>query len=360
MPEPIRLSTLLIAASLLAAPAASAEASLFQRLGIAMPAAPVSQIMSPVAFDQATLTVDFAVSAPPAMPIAPPLAALTQEEAAKSAPARVEVAQAQVNKESEGLSLAPVKVESMQKDVEQKDVEMTKPVTSSASSAWSDILSAYTSKDGDLVRFDYRGLSKSSTDMDALRDYIDDMAGKSPSKMNRDEELAYWANLYNAITVKIVAENWPVKSIKKIGGGLFGGGPWKTDVITVEGRTLSLDGIEHDTMRKKYKEPRIHYMVNCASIGCPNLMQTPWKADTLEADMTAAAKAFVNSDRGAKVSGGKLTTSSIFKWYKEDFGNSDGGVIAHLKTYADADLKSKLDEISKISGDQYNWDVNAK
>jgi len=335
--------------------AANAEASLFQRLGIAMPATPVSQLMPPIALDQAAPIADFVTSAPPAMPMVPPLAALTHKEVAKSAPARIKVAEAQVKKDPEPMIATPVTVAPIR-----KDIEMTKPMATSASSAWSDILSAYTSKDGDLVRFDYRGLSKSSADMDALHSYIDEMATQSPSTMSRNQELAYWANLYNAITVKIVAENWPVKSIRKIGGGLFGGGPWKTDVITVEGRTLSLDGIEHDTMRRKYKEPRIHYMVNCASVGCPNLMQSEWTADTLEADMTAAAKAFINSNRGVKVSGGKLTTSSIFKWYKEDFGNSDSGVITHLKAYASADLKSQLNEISKISGDQYNWDVNAK
>ena len=177
---------------------------------------------------------------------------------------------------------------------------------------WADILAAYTALDGDLVRFDYEGLSKSPQDMEALQTYIAAMSELTPSVMGRSDALAFWANLYNAITVNIVAQNWPVKSIRKIGGGLFDGGPWKHDIITVEGQTLSLDAIEHDTMRKRFKEPRIHYMVNCASVGCPNLKQTPWRAATLEADMTAAAKAFINSPRGAYVENGALTTSSIF------------------------------------------------
>ena len=233
------------------------------------------------------------------------------------------------------------------------------PVMQSAS-PWGKILSTYGAADGDLNRFDYGGLSGNAADMESLDGYIQKLAGKAPSRMDKNEALAYWANLYNALTVQVVAKNWPVKSIKEIKSGVFKPGPWNLELVTVEGRSMSLNDIEHGTMRATWDEPRIHYMVNCASIGCPNLMLSPWKAETLEADLDAAAKAFVNSPRGAKVSDGNLTISSIFKWYKKDFGGNDAGIIAHLKQYASGDLKSALDGVSKISKDQYDWNVNAK
>lgn len=224
---------------------------------------------------------------------------------------------------------------------------------------WTQILQAYTVKDGSLVRFDYSALSKNKDHMTLLGTYIDDLAGQKPSAMSRDEGLAYWANLYNALTVQVVAENWPVKSIKEIKSGTFTSGPWKRDIVTVEGKTLSLDGIEHDTMRATWDEPRIHYMVNCASVGCPNLMQRAWSAKTLEADLNAAAADYINSDRGGVVSGNSVKISSIFKWYKEDFGNNNSGIIAHMKQYATGDKKAALANVTKVSGDEYDWNVNA-
>lgn len=234
------------------------------------------------------------------------------------------------------------------------------------SSAWGDILSAHGHADGALNRFDYAALSKSSENMDALTAYIDDLAAMTPSAFSRDEALAYWANLYNALTVQVVAQNWPVKSIKEIKSGIFKPGPWDLDLVTVEGRKMTLNEIEHDTMRANYKEPRIHYMVNCASIGCPNLMLRPWNAETLEADMDAAARAFINAPRGVSVSDGKITASSIYKWYGEDFGDIDGDIIVHLKQYADTELAEKLESVlrsntlPRISKYQYNWDVNGR
>jgi hypothetical protein len=111
-------------------------------------------------------------------------------------------------------------------------------------------------------------------------------------------------------------------------------------------------------MRPTFKDPRVHYAVNCASVGCPNLMPKAWRAATLEADLDAAARAFVNHPRGARVKAGKLTVSSIYAWFKEDFGGTDAAVIAHLRQYASAELRRKLAAISTIDGDDYDWTLN--
>lgn len=229
-----------------------------------------------------------------------------------------------------------------------------------AQNHWTTLLQRRVISDGDLNRFDYAGLAGSERDMKILADYVADLAAKNPDNFERDEALAYWANLYNALTVQVVAENWPVKSIKEIKSGIFTPGPWKRKLVTVNGQEMSLDDIEHGTMRANYDEPRIHYMVNCASIGCPNLLDTAWSTANLEDRLDEAARAFVNSDRGAVVNNGKLTVSSIYVWFQTDFGGNDAGVIAHLGQYADEDLKAQLDGISKISKDTYDWDVNAK
>lgn len=224
---------------------------------------------------------------------------------------------------------------------------------------WRNVLVNHTNKDTDgLVRFDYAGLKAAPNDMDALTQYIDDLAAKKPSTFERKEAMAYWANLYNALTVRIVAENYPVKSIRKIKSGLLPG-PWKKKLVTVEGEKLSLDNIEHDIMRPTFKTPLVHYMVNCASIGCPNLKETPWYAETLDQELDQAARAFVNSPRGVTSSKGRLQVSSIYKWFQKDFGGSQEGVIEHLSEYANENVAAKLVGRKKIDKFGYNWDINA-
>ena len=349
---------------------AAAQVSLFERLGISAPSSAISQIMpySQVSdFDFAALSAPTAnaderqqaqITAPFERAIEAPAVQVAQLTPPNAAPSPIAPASVPSNPSAQASTaepLAPTLVQAAE------ETPSTAPAADAqAENPWTQILQRYITQDGDLNRFDYAALAASSSDMKALAAYIDDLAGQTPSTMSRNEALAYWANLYNALTVQVVAENWPVKSIKEIKSGRFTAGPWKRDLVTVEGRTMSLDDIEHGTMRKQYDEPRIHYMVNCASIGCPNLKASAWDAETLEQDMDAGARAFVNSPRGASVSGGKLTVSSIYDWFSEDFGDNDAGVIAHLKRYANADLKAQLDGITKVSKDQYDWGVNAQ
>jgi len=363
----IIITGLLLSSSALSATAYAAlpaiQGSLFDRLGVARPDTPVSQILPQRRLPVSEASLQIASASPADSPtFAAPAATLPDASPSPLAPQVAPVAANPVltakleTPPKDAMSSAPES--SAAKSPAAQTADAAEPAAKT--SPWSDILSRYGKADGDLNRFDYGGLAQNAADMSALDSYIQKLAGMKPSSMGRNEALAYWANLYNAVTVQVVAKNWPVKSIRDIKSGTFKPGPWDLDLVTVEGRAMTLNDIEHGTMRANYKEPRIHYMVNCASIGCPNLMLRPWKADTLEADMNAAAKAFINSPRGAEVSGGKLTVSSIFKWYKEDFGDNDAGVIAHLKQYANADLKSSLDGIRKVSKDQYDWTVNAK
>lgn len=208
-----------------------------------------------------------------------------------------------------------------------------------------------------LVRFDYARLS-TSPDRAVLDAYIADLQAQNPEAMSPEAAVSYWANLYNAVTVDVILDNYPVKSIREIKSGVFNPGPWDLKLVTVNGQSLSLNDIEHGIMRKQYASPHVHYMVNCASVGCPNLVAGEWRAETLDADRERAARAFINSPRGAMVKNGGLTVSSIYKWFKEDFGGSKASVVSHLREYADDDLAAAIDAGAKIKDYDYDWSLN--
>src|SRR5690606_30576317 len=124
------------------------------------------------------------------------------------------------------------------------------------------------------------------------------------------------------------------------------------------GRELSLDDIEHGILRPQFGDPRVHYAVNCASIGCPDLAAEAYRGDNLDAMLDEAARAYVNSARGARVEGGELTASSIFKWYRKDFGGTEAGVLAELRKYATPGLLEKLENIVSVASYDYDWSLN--
>ena len=216
---------------------------------------------------------------------------------------------------------------------------------------------ARASRDG-VVRVDYSGWKASAADRAALKSYIASLTRLSPLTLTRPEQFAFWANLYNAVTIDVVLDAWPVRSIRDIRSGLIAG-PWRRKVVTVAGVELSLDDIEHNIMRKGWSDPRVHYAVNCASYSCPNLPLRAWRGATLGPGLDAAAREYVNSPRGVTFDGEVLVVSSIYKWYAGDFGSSDARVIAHLARYADAPLKTRLEAATRIGRDTYDWSLNA-
>jgi hypothetical protein len=196
-----------------------------------------------------------------------------------------------------------------------------------------------------------------------LKAYLAALQAADPTTLDRNEQFAYWANLYNAKTIDIVLDKYPVKSIKDIslGGGLLAavtGGPWKAKVVKVKGEELSLDDIEHGILRAIFKDPRVHYSVNCASIGCPNLPGEAFTGARLEAQLDAGARAYVNHPRGLTAAGGRVKASSIYNWFQADFGGSAQGVLDHARKYAEPALKRQLDGITAIAEFDYDWRLN--
>jgi hypothetical protein len=226
--------------------------------------------------------------------------------------------------------------------------------------AFDELIARRVSLGGDgVVRVDYAGWNASAQDRAALKAYVQALQAVDPAALTRAEQFAFWANLYNALTIDVVLEAWPVASIREIDAGLFSSGPWKRKVATVNGAALTLDNIEHDILRPGWKDARVHYAVNCASFSCPNLPLKAWRGATLEQDLNDAAAAYVNHPRGATFDGEDLVVSSIYSWYQSDFGGGEAGVITHLSIYAAAPLKEKLLKVSAIDRDVYDWSINA-
>jgi len=195
-------------------------------------------------------------------------------------------------------------------------------------------------------------------DKDSLAQYLAKLSAVPMSKLNRAEQKAVWINLYNALTVQTILKDYPVKSIKEISSGWFSGGPWDLKLIKVEGIELSLNDIEHRILRPIWQDNRVHYAVNCASLGCPNLQPEPFTAENSDRLLTEAARDFINSPRGVAMSDNHLLLSSIYEWFQVDFGASEAALLEHLEQFAAADLAAKLKNYRGTISYQYNWDLN--
>ncbi len=229
-------------------------------------------------------------------------------------------------------------------------------------SVWDRLLKTYVKLGADGInRVDYRAFKAGG--VKALKAYLDTLQKVDPATLDRPEQFALLVNLYNAKTVDIVLDHYPVRSIKDItlGGGLlaaFTGGPWKAKVLRLKGVDLSLDDIEHGILRTVFKDARVHYAVNCASLGCPNLRAEAFTGAKLNRQLDAAARSYINHPRGVRVDAGGVRASSIYEWFREDFGASDRAVLKHIRRYAAAPLANKLARTNGIGGYDYDWRLN--
>jgi hypothetical protein len=225
--------------------------------------------------------------------------------------------------------------------------------------SWAGFLRQYVTPGEDGInRVAYAGVT--TADRSALAAYIAEMEAIPVSRYARDQQLAYWINLYNAVTVDVVLRHYPVSSIRDvdISRGLFAKGPWGRKLLSIEGESVSLNDIEHRILRPIWQDPRIHYGLNCASLGCPNLPVRAFTADNYDELLDQGARKYVNHARGAHIRDGSLVVSSLYEWFKSDFGGSDAAVIMHLRRYADGPLAESLQEIDEIADDSYDWALN--
>jgi len=223
---------------------------------------------------------------------------------------------------------------------------------------WDAFLEAYLIVDhpSGVNRVPYAGVS--SADRQALQDYLDRLQAVEVSGLNRDEQIAYWINLYNAATVDLILDNYPVDSIRDLGEGIFSNGPWDDELLTVEGEALTLNDVEHRIVRPIWRDARIHYVVNCASIGCPNLQPVALTAENWDRVFADAAVQYITHPRGVRFDGRRLVLSSIYDWYVADFGGDLAGVKEHVADYLDAATAERLmDHDGRVSY-EYDWTLN--
>ena len=226
---------------------------------------------------------------------------------------------------------------------------------------WQDILDTYVDPDPSGVNvLDYAALAASPDDGARLAGYLEHLEGIDPRDYRRAEQMAYWFNFYNALTVKIVLDAYPVDSIREIHQGVAPlVGPWDDVCANVAGQDLTLNRMEHGILRPIWRDKRIHYAVNCAAYGCPQLMETAFTAANTESLLEAGARAYVNSARGVDVVDDEfIVLSSIYDWYPEDFGSTEESVIKHLTQYADGDLAAILEGFQGTIDYDYDWKLN--
>lgn len=208
-------------------------------------------------------------------------------------------------------------------------------------SKWNALLKKNVSPNGNV---NYKGFLRDKKELEA---YLDILEANVPSKSwSRNATLAYWINVYNAFTVKLIVDNYPVHSIKEISN------PWGKKFFTLGGQKYSLEQVEHEILRKM-GEPRIHFAINCASISCPNLLNEAYTEAELSKQLAQVAKSFINDKTKNTITKSKIEISEIFNWFASDF-KTKGSVIDFLNQYSNIKIDSKAKKTYK----NYNWNLN--
>lgn len=211
-------------------------------------------------------------------------------------------------------------------------------------------LDKYSYRDGENVLINYDKVN--NNDLHGMQKLVSSLEKVDLNLLGRNEKKAYWINVYNIVTINLILEDKPKKSIKEIKSGFFSFGPWDLKLFN----NLSLNDIEHEILRKKYKDYRIHYALNCASIGCPNISRTVFNSNNIDGLLSSQASEFVNSDKGVKnINQNEYKLSKIYKWFQEDFGNNEQEVVSNINKYRNIKIDYNKDiEISY----SYDWNLN--
>jgi hypothetical protein len=214
---------------------------------------------------------------------------------------------------------------------------------------WNDLLKKYVSDKG---KVNYKGFIKDSLQ---LNKYLVQLSKNPPAKdWSRNEQMAYWINAYNAFTVQLITRNYPVKSIKEIGGKVpFVNSTWDIKFINIGNEKLDLNNIEHTRLRKQFGDPRIHFSLVCASVSCPKLLNEAYYPAKLDAQLDAQARDFLADPLKNKPGTDSAQLSKIFDWFKGDFTKKTD-LVTFLNQYSKVKMKPSV----KITYLDYNWNLN--
>jgi len=219
-------------------------------------------------------------------------------------------------------------------------------------SLFADVLSRHLDKG--LV--DYTGLLADRQPLDA---YLDAIGKVDPASLSRNNRLAFYINLYNATTLRLIIDHYPVDSIKDIGS--FFSSPWKKDVVVLNGQRVTLDHIEHGIIRPLFKEARVHFALNCTAMSCPPLLPEPYEGDMLEEQFQLVAIGYINDGKNNYLDGKTLYVSKIFDWFSEDFPDD---FVSWFSQFAEGDLRDDLEKVKaqgvklKVRFLKYDWGLN--
>jgi len=190
----------------------------------------------------------------------------------------------------------------------------------------------------------YKQLKTRKAALDAYCKYLGENV--PDDSWTKSEQMAYWINAYNAFTLQLIVSHYPIASINKLDKGKT----WDVKRITLGGKKYSLNQIENDILRVKFKDPRIHFAINCAAKSCPPLLNRAYTPETLDATLEARTKAFVNNKEFNTLLNNQANVSKIFDWYAADFGE--------LKTFLNKYSVSQVGRTASITFQEYNWNLN--
>lgn len=200
----------------------------------------------------------------------------------------------------------------------------------------------------------YSDLKTNSQDLNQYLQQTSQITKEEFSKWNTSKQLAFLINLYNAQTLSLIVDNYPVKSIKDIASD--SGGPWEQPIVNLFGNKISLNALEHEVIRKNYPEARVHFALVCAALGCPELINTPYQSAILDKQLDDQTRVFLmdSSKNSIDTSTEVLRLSPIFDWFKEDFISKSGSVIEFVNPY----FSNQATEEFKIEYTNYDWSLN--
>jgi hypothetical protein len=192
-----------------------------------------------------------------------------------------------------------------------------------------------------------------------LNKYLAVLENTNTKALSVNDQFAFYVNAYNAWTIKLILNAYPgVISVKDL-GSLFKS-PWKKKICRIDGAIITLDNIENDILRSRFKDPRVHFALNCASKGCPPLKSQPYRGVVLNNQLEASATAFINNPSFNHLKENTLYVSKIFKWFAGDF-NKD--IVGYFLKYAKGDLRANLEirkKRIKVKYLDYDWSLNGK
>ena len=201
-------------------------------------------------------------------------------------------------------------------------------------------------------KVNYKGFISDSLEFNK---YLNLLALNYPDETWTDDQIkAYWINAYNAYTIQLIIRNYPVKTIKDLGGSIYKiNTPWDIKFIHIGEETYDLNNIEHGILRSDYEEPRIHFAVNCASVSCPRLRNEAYIATKLDAQLDDQARKFINYDAKNDITTEKAYVSKIFTLFSGDF-KQHGSVKDFINQYADVQIPEDV----QLTFQEYNWNLN--